>query len=211
MHADCTYPCTPQLPPHKTEHQYLLSIQPNTNIHSVLNPPIFTLQCHFRACTCTLLPFNPPLKKRMLATNCTNHFNYKPLPPHDPPCYCVRPQLTVHSCHCKSSSRSTHTHRCTHAQKTLGGAIYKWAALLASNWGNQHISMSQLPTPCQGSSSPPILQLHAPAPALCNIGYCRAGHDSEFLSTLVGGQLVHLQIHSSGLGEHQHAQAGNLI
>ena len=50
-----------------------------------------------------------------------------------------------------------------------------------------------------------------PAPALCNIGYCRAGHDSEFLSTLVGGKLVHLQIHSSGLGEHQHAQAGNLI
>ena len=45
----------------------------------------------------------------------------------------------------------------------------------------------------------------------CNIGYCRAGHDSEFLSTLVGGKLVHLQIHSSGLGEHQQAQAGNLI
>ena len=50
-----------------------------------------------------------------------------------------------------------------------------------------------------------------PAPALCNIGYCRAGHDSEFLSTLVGGHLVHLQIHSSGLGEHQQAQSGNLI
>ena len=56
MHADCTYPCTPQLPQwtiDSAHHQYLLSIQPNTNMHAVLNPPIFKLQCQLRVCMLT--------------------------------------------------------------------------------------------------------------------------------------------------------------
>ena len=50
---------------------------------------------------------------------------------------------------CWSKCWSAHTQ--LHALKTLVGAIYKW---VGSNWGNQGISMSQLPPWCQGS--PPV-------------------------------------------------------
>ena len=47
---------------------------------------------------------------------------------------------------CWTKCWSAHTQ--LHALKTLVGAIYKW---VGSNWGNQGISMSQLPPWCQGS------------------------------------------------------------
>ena len=165
MHADYTYPCTPKLPPHLA--------QSFTNIYLVLNPPtIFTLHvitqpfyanlymlcvhwwstfrlCWFLVSSCmkTLNIFKMP----PCIHQCTLPFKrrvwWQPIAQTTPPMILLVIASARKCSLCWSKCWSAHTQ--LHALKTLVGAIYKW---VGSNWGNQGISMSQLPPWCQGSS-----------------------------------------------------------
>ena len=114
MHADYTYPCTPKLPPHLA--------QSFTNIYLVLNPPtIFTLHVitqpfyanlymlcvhwwsTFRLCWFLVSSWMKTLNIKMPPGIHQSILPFKrrgwwqPIAqttaPHDPPCYCVRPQM----------------------------------------------------------------------------------------------------------------------